>query len=119
MSLAVWLDYNHSVNDGKFKEGSLLTKTWMRVLLCVAAIGFSCSIGWSRFVLGAHSMNQIIFGLLLGAWIACTFHFAAYRSLMEQARELVSGEYFGADKDTKFLKVTFVTGMVFTVLMVV
>lgn len=85
MALAGWLDYNHAVVEGKIKEGSVFAKMWMRIFLCLAAVVFSCSIGWSRFVLGAHSMNQIIFGLLLGAWIACTFHFATYRSLMQQA----------------------------------
>lgn len=119
MALAVWLDYNHSVVEGKIKEGSILAQKWMRVLLCLAAIAFAVSIGWSRFVLGAHSMNQIIFGLLLGAWIACTFHFATYRNLMEQGQALASGEYFSSEKQAKFMKVTFVTGIIFAVLMII
>jgi membrane-associated phospholipid phosphatase len=82
MALAVWLDYNQAVIDGKIDQSSKKAQMWMRVLLCVLAIAFGVSIGWSRFVLGAHSMNQIILGLLLGAWIALTIHFGAYHTFM-------------------------------------
>jgi membrane-associated phospholipid phosphatase len=31
------------------------------------------AIGWSRMVLGAHSLNQVIYGFLLGALSICLF----------------------------------------------
>ena len=83
MALAVWLDYNQSVVDGKVTQDSPWSKMWIRTLLCALAVAFGVSIGWSRFVLGAHSMNQIVFGLLLGVWIAFSFHFGTYHAFME------------------------------------
>lgn len=32
--------------------------------------------GWSRMVLGAHSLDQIIYGALLGIYVAFTWHYA-------------------------------------------
>ena len=71
-----------------------MDKMWMRILLLGLAIAFACSIGWSRFVLGAHSMNQILFGLLLGAWVAATFHFLFHTPFLDLMNELAAGDYF-------------------------
>jgi len=32
-------------------------------------MGLSILVGFSRLVLGAHSMNQVLFGWLIGGWI--------------------------------------------------
>lgn len=52
MALAVWLDYNQMALDGK-----IYASTWKRLLWLLVAVAFGVSIGWSRFVLGAHTMN--------------------------------------------------------------
>ena len=41
----------------------------------VVAVLFAATVGFSRIVLGVHSINQVIFGLQLGVWLACTSHF--------------------------------------------
>lgn len=61
MAMTLWLDYAQT-NANKFQKGALL----------VLAVFFSFSIGYSRFILGVHSLDQIIYGLLLGVWIAFT-----------------------------------------------
>lgn len=38
---------------------------------------------------------------------------------MKQGQALVSGEYFSSEKQAKFMKVTFVTGIIFAVLMII
>jgi membrane-associated phospholipid phosphatase len=83
IALAVWFDYNQSVSDGKIARDSAFAQTWARVLTLIVALSFGVSIGWSRFVLGAHSMNQIIFGLLLAVWLATSFHYGVYHLFME------------------------------------
>lgn len=52
VALAVWMDYNQLVSEGK-----IYAPMWKRLLWLIAAVGFGVSIGWSRFVLGAHTMN--------------------------------------------------------------
>jgi membrane-associated phospholipid phosphatase len=71
MALTLWLDYT-------FTENSNLKK----VMLFIATILFSFSIGYSRFILGVHSLDQIIFGLLIGVWIAITMQFCV-RPILE------------------------------------
>ena len=76
-ALAVWLDYNNC--SEKFEaSGSVLGKLWMRIIMLVLAVAFSVSVAYSRFVLGMHSMNQLLFGMLLGIWLAFSFHFIGY-----------------------------------------
>lgn len=96
MALSVWLDYNSAIDHDSLKYPWKMS--WMRILLLVLAIIFAMSIGWSRFVLGAHSMNQIIFGLLLGAWLALTYHFLLNEPFLNQMKELADGDYFKKGK---------------------
>ena len=65
MALTLWLDLVYST------EGSILNKSlWLMV-----SLAFAFSIGYSRLFLGVHSIDQIVFGLLLGTWIACFMFF--------------------------------------------
>ena len=34
---------------------------------------FSLVAGFARFVLGAHSLDQVVFGWMMGVWIALTY----------------------------------------------
>lgn len=64
--MLLWLDYVYSN-----PESSGLRKT----LLFIAAMCFALAIGYSRLILGVHSVDQIVYGLLIGVWIACTMQF--------------------------------------------
>ena len=57
----------------------------MRLFMLVVALVFAFTIAYSRLVLGMHSLNQIIFGLLLGTWLAFSFHFIGYDWVMNHA----------------------------------
>ena len=46
---------------------------WKKILLFTLAITFSITIGLLRFISAAHSLDQIIFSWLLGAWLAITY----------------------------------------------
>lgn len=78
VALAVWLDYNQAVINKEISEDSVMSKLWMRIFMCVVASTFGLTIGYSRLVLGMHSMNQILFGELLGVWIAFSWHYIVY-----------------------------------------
>lgn len=118
-ALAIWLDYNHCCANKAFSEDSVLSKWWIRLFTFIGAFLFAMSIGYSRFVLGMHSMNQIVFGLLLGAWVAVSFHFLGYEPLCTQIKSMLSGEFFETDGKRRFLRTTLVTFGVFGVAMVI
>lgn len=48
---------------------------WRTVLGLCGAVAFFFFAGLSRFYLGLHAWNQIIFGWSLGVWLAFTFYF--------------------------------------------
>jgi membrane-associated phospholipid phosphatase len=39
------------------------------------AIFWATTIPYTRYVLGAHSLNQIVYGITLGIWAGITMHF--------------------------------------------
>lgn len=65
MLMTMWLDYANTQHVSQLRKGLLLVPT----------IVFPLSIGYSRFILGVHSLDQIIFGLLLGLWVAATMQY--------------------------------------------
>lgn len=46
---------------------------WKKILLLTAAIFYSLALGILKFMAGDHTFNQIVFGWLLGAWIALVY----------------------------------------------
>lgn len=71
IALLLWFDYNHTAQN---QEGNLFN-IYVRVFFLIIAVTFGLTIGYSRLFLGVHSMNQILFGWLLGTWMAFTCHF--------------------------------------------
>ncbi len=61
MGLTMALDYAHT-------EG----KIYFKLIGFAAAITFGFTIAYSRLFLGVHSLDQVLFGLLLGTWCAFT-----------------------------------------------
>ena len=91
----------------------------MRVLLFVLTFIFGFSIGYSRFFLGMHTLNQIIFGLLLGVWIALSWHYATHPWFADHSRALLDGSYFSQNRDSIFGKTSCITLIAFLMVMAV
>jgi hypothetical protein len=91
----------------------------MRVLLFVLTFIFGLSIGYSRLFLGMHTLNQIIFGLLLGVWIALSWHYATHPWFADHSRALLDGSYFSQNRDSIFGKTSCITLIAFLILMAV
>lgn len=49
------------------------------------------SVAWSRFFLGAHTLNQLLFGILLGMWLTISLHFCLRNWIIEQVNGMTSG----------------------------
>jgi len=81
----MWFDYNSSVKQSHSGLGSQLC----RFFLLAVAIAFGFTVGYSRVFLGMHTMDQILFGWLLGVWFAFTFHFCSRTALTQNAQTLL------------------------------
>ena len=106
----IWLDYNdtmreaqredevsggsadstNNANSNVSSDYSCSCKLWYtRTMFFVVAVLFAATVGFSRIVLGVHSINQVIFGLQLGVWLACTSHFCIKDRLFANFDRLV------------------------------
>lgn len=89
----------------------------MRLLLFVVALAFGVSVAYSRFILGMHSLDQILFGILLGLWLAVSFHTIGYEALENHCKALWRDKYFVLDTKGKFTRLSLITLAVFVVLL--
>ena len=74
-----WLDYNEA-----FPQHSPL----VRFSLGAVGLTFAFMVGYSRMVLGVHSLDQLAFGFALGIWVALTMHYIARPRIFESAESL-------------------------------
>jgi len=57
-------------------------QTWKKTMAMGAVVANGLIVGYSRMFLGVHSINQVIYGLLLGAWLALTFNYCVKDSFL-------------------------------------
>lgn len=70
--IAISLDIRRSNPHGKCMQVvAILTTLWIGI-----------SIAFTRMIMGVHSLDQVIFGGLVGVWIAFTFEFIVRKPLM-------------------------------------
>ena len=82
MAMTVWLDYANVLG---------VTNSRKIITFCLVIL-FSFSIGYSRLILGVHSLDQIIYGLSLGVWIAFTMQYCVRPDLDPHIKQLVSNK---------------------------
>lgn len=52
------------------------------------SVSISLAIAFSRILLGVHSLNQVIFGLVIGIWATFTFHFCVRKPFFSHIKNL-------------------------------
>ena len=62
---------------------------YWRLFWLIVALTFAITIAYSRMFLGVHSLNQVIFGAMMGMWSAFTAHFYFKESLDKHIRHLI------------------------------
>ena len=70
-------------------SGDLKRRVVLGLLIFPIAIGYFFAMGLSRLVLGVHSLNQILYGWLLGIWIAVACHFCLKDYIVNNANKLL------------------------------
>ena len=83
IAMTLWLDYGA-------REGG--SRWHFKLLLLALALAFAGSIGYSRLFLGAHSLNQVLYGLSCGLWFAFSAHFILREPLTELVSALIDGK---------------------------
>lgn len=78
MSLLLWLDLVYQSNKNIYEKAAFF----------LLSILFSLSIGYSRLWLGVHSLDQILFGYMLGIWIACFMYFCVKNEMITHFNKL-------------------------------
>jgi undecaprenyl-diphosphatase len=66
VALYLWLDY-----IATYPEHAV----WKKALLLLLAIGFGVSVAFSRLILGVHSIDQVVYGFLIGVWVSFTMQY--------------------------------------------
>ena len=77
--LQILLDYVDSCSTGT------LAGSKFKVTVFVLFLGLNFCMVYSRLFLGLHSLDQVLFGALLGIWFALTSEFVMKRRLMRWA----------------------------------
>ena len=88
----------HSLNSMAFCIGLLLDRIashkedsiCLRVLQYIASIGFPLLVGFSRLYNGDHSMDQILYGWLLGLWLAFVTHYLLRDIILEHIGNMLN-----------------------------
>ena len=65
--LAMWLDLKDLIPERRWY--------WIQILFAASLLSIPFVIAYTRLFLGVHSLNQVSFGLQLGAWFAVTSHY--------------------------------------------
>ena len=85
-AITLFLDVFHGAQIGTSIERFFSKPTYFICL--VLAIFWACSIPYSRFVMGVHSLDQIIFGSTLGVCSGLTMHFLVRDNLLRHVERL-------------------------------
>ena len=71
---------------------------WKKTLIISSAVFYSLVTGISRFLIGSHSIDQIVLGWLLGAWIAISY-FVIFRKIVHKhVLDLMQGRTTSSSK---------------------
>ena len=65
--LAMWLDLKGLIPERRWY--------WIQILFAASVLSIPFIIAYTRLFLGVHSLNQVSFGLQLGAWFAVTSNY--------------------------------------------
>jgi hypothetical protein len=82
-----WLDYNESCKEGK------LANIYVKIVFLLFGITIGVCVCYSRLINGLHSLDQVIFGALLGLWLDFTLHYCFREGLRQHIYDLTNLEY--------------------------
>mmetsp|Transcript_13271 Transcript_13271/g.9367 ORF Transcript_13271/g.9367 Transcript_13271/m.9367 type:complete len:80 (-) Transcript_13271:596-835(-) len=65
--------------------------SWIyKLIITPVMITTACLTGYTRMLLGYHTLNQVVFGLLLGAWVTSFMYFVAKEIIYKEIASLTT-----------------------------
>ena len=89
MPLAIWLDYNTSSIQNPDAKWS---KWYFRLAAATLVFIIPGTIAYSRLFLGVHALNQVFYGLSLGAWFAISSELILRERMIKLIKDLIDLE---------------------------
>ena len=96
--ISLTLTYSHSQSSPMNQNQSLKYPLCKKITLIVFAVIFSLLVGCSQFLLGFSSLDQVIFGWMLGAWLAFTYFTLVRKYVHNHVLGLMSGRTTSSNK---------------------
>ena len=87
-SITIFLDVMHGYTH-KGRPSSISRYSLVYYLLLVIALFWAGSIPYTRFLMGVHSLDQIVYGATLGVWAAFTLHFIVRDNIIKYIDDLI------------------------------
>ena len=84
--LAAWLDYN---STAMMNPEAKWSAWYLRLIAFIPVLLFPATIAYSRMFLGVHSLNQVLYGLSLGAWFAFSSEFLIRKHMVKLIQDLI------------------------------
>ena len=71
---------------------SAVPPLWLKCLTLPVAMGMGASIMYSRLFLGVHSIDQVVYGAILGIWVALLAHFCCREFFFSEIEGLLENK---------------------------
>ena len=87
--ITMTLDLFHGAKLPNMQDADVQYYTYFKYIVIVSFfIFYSVSIAYTRFLVGVHSLDQIVFGWTLGTWSGLTLHFLIRDNLVKHVQML-------------------------------
>ena len=98
---AIFLDVMHGFTH-KGNPSNISRYSMVYYILLAFVIFWAGSIPYTRFLMGVHSLDQIVYGATLGVWAALTLHFIVRDNLIKFVDDLIDWQENKADQGETF-----------------
>ena len=92
IGMVLFLDTFHGKTTKGCEPFYYGNKMWQYYLALFLAVFWATTIPFTRFLLGAHSLDQIIYGITLGIWGGLTCHFVIRDHLIEHIENALDAQ---------------------------
>eukprot|EP00347_Sterkiella_histriomuscorum_P008440 403345086 len=90
-STFLFLMYNHSQKQTHLTMSQRL-RDWKYILGVICIVSYPLIMAYDRLFMGVHTIDQIIFGLQLGYWLAFYFHFCYKKAIQVHVHRLLASD---------------------------
>ena len=98
IGIVLFLDTFHCKTTSFSKPYNSFGQEWKYYLALFLALFWAAVIPFTRYILGAHSLDQIIFGITLGIWGGLTCHFVIRDHIIDHIENALISQHLNDDQ---------------------